>query len=321
MPAKLGALIAWLMKLRPARVFFLYAAKNGPILASGLSLTALYSVFAGVYVGFAVLGLSIAANPSFREAVISTLSSSVPGLIDTGNGAGGAIKLDTLFETRVLGWSGIIALVVLLFTALGWFAAARSAVRAMFDLPPSSMFFLLLKLRDLALVLAFGMVTLLSAALSVFSTSALHFLFNLAGIGRSPFTLFSTTAVGLLLVLVIDTSVLAALFRAFLAVRIPLRRLITGSLIGGILLGVLKALGATIVSGAGKNPLLASFAIIIGLLLWFGLICQVILLSATWISVDLADHGQSAQNFIDKTGVSEPGRHPHPRVRPITRRR
>ena len=315
MLSSLQALIARAMKLRAVRVFQRYSAKNGPILAGGLSLTALYSVFAGLYVGFALLGLSIESNPDLKNAVVSTLSISIPGLIKIAGGSG-AIDLDALFKSRVLGWSSIIAGAALLLTALSWFASARSAVRAVFDLAPDTTFFLLLKLRDLALVIAFTVVTILSAAISVFSTSALNFFFDLVGMGhKTPFAAGIGHTVGLLVALVIDTLVLAALYRVLLAVRIPWQRLLTGSLLGGLALGILKVLGATIVGGAGKNPLLASFAVILGLLIWFGLVCQVILIAATWISIDMADHGQTATTTARRTGTIPPGRHPRPRVR------
>jgi membrane protein len=307
------ALIARVMTLRPVRVFQRYSAKNGPILASGLSLTALYSVFAGLYVGFAILGLSLESNPDLKDAVVNTLSRSVPGLIDSGSG--GAINLDALFKSRVLGWSSIIGGAALLVTALSWFASARSAVRAVFDLAPDTTFFLLLKLRDLALVIAFAAITILSAVISVFSTSALKALFDLLHIdNRSTFAMVVARVIGLLIVLVIDTLVLATLYRMLLAVRIPRRRLLTGSLLGGIALGIL-------VGGAGRNPLLASFAVILGLILWFGLICQVILFAATWISVDMADHGQAPTATQRHWRTGPLGRHPRPRVRPIARLR
>ncbi len=316
MLTKIKRLFARAQQLRIARVFGLYSRKNGAILAGGLSLTALYSVFAALYVGFAVFGLFIAADTQLKDAVVSTLSTSVPGLIKTESG--GIIDLDELFRSRLLGWSSIVALVVLLGTALSWFASARSAVRAMFDLPPDTTFFLWLKLKDLGFVAAFGLVTVLSAVLSVFSTSALGFLFDLVGIDRhSVFAVVVGRAIGLIIVLVIDTAILAGLFRVLAAVRIPWRRLITGSLLGGSGLGVLKALGATIVGGAGRNPLLASFAVILGLLVWFGLVCQVILLSATWIAVDMTDHGQDAAAMMRRPAVTPPPRRLRPRARPV----
>lgn len=314
MVATVTRIIERIQKLRPVRVFLRYSSKNGPILAGGMSLAALYSVFAGIYIGFAVLGLFIESDPALKAAVVSTLSTSVPGLIDTGNG--GAINLDELFRSRVLGWSSIVAVATLLVTTLGWFASARSAVREVFDIAPDTTFFLLLKLRDLGLVIAFGAVTILSAVISVFSTSALDLLFGIVAIdSKSLFAVIVARVVGLLLVLAIDTAVLASLFRILLAVRIPLRRLFTGSLLGGIALGTLKVLGATIVGGAGRNPLLASFAVIIGLLIWFGLICQVILLAATWISVDMSDHGQSVGAYSGASRIHTPIRRMRARIR------
>ena len=309
MVARAKRLIVRIQHLRVTRVFVHYSEKNGPILAAGLSLTALYSVFAGLYVGFAILGLYLDADPQLRDAVVRTVSHSVPGLIDTGNGRGGAIDLDALFTSRALTWGGVLALVALLFTALGWFGAARSAVRAVFDLPPDKTFFVLLKLKDLALVIGFGAITVLSAAISVFSTSALNFLLGLVGIGgRSVFAETTVRVIGLILVLALDTATLATLFRVLAGQRLPWRRLITGSLLGAIALGILKALGATIIGGGARNPLLASFAVILGLLIWFGLVCQVLLISATWISVDMADHGEDASTFAKRGGVRVPAR-------------
>jgi membrane protein len=291
MLATVKRLVEWVMGTRPVRVFLLYSQKNGTILAGGLSLTALYSIFAGIYVGFAIFGLFIQADSQLRETVVSALSTSVPGLIQSGGGSG-IINIDSLVKSRVFGWSGTLALIILLSTAINWFGSARSAVRAVFGLPQSATFFLLLKLRDLALVIAFGLVALGSAVLSIVSTSALHFLFTLVGLGdKTVFFAVVARVVGLALVLAIDTAVLAGLYRILSGVHIPLARLLPGSLIGGVALGILKVLGSTIVGGAGKNPLLASFAIILGLLVWFGLVCQVILLSATWIAVDMDDHG------------------------------
>lgn len=311
--------VAKIMTLRPVRVFTQYSAKNGPILASGLSLVALYSVFAALYVGFAVLGLSLESNPGLKNAVVNTLSTSIPGLIRDANGFG-AIDLTALFASRVLGWSSIIAAVALLVTAVSWFGSTRSAVRAVFDLPPDPTFFLLLKLRDLALVVAFATLTILSAAISVLSTSALDLVFDLVGVGyMTTLAAGIAHAVGLLSALAIDTVVLAGLFRVLLAVRIPWRRLATGSLLGGLALGILKVLGAMIVRGAGQNPLLASFAVILGLLIWFGLICQVILVAATWISVDLADHGQTASLTRKLTVVIPSERHQGSRRQPVDR--
>jgi membrane protein len=312
--ATVKLLVARVMRLRPVRVFQFYSQNNGGILAGGLSLTLLYSVFAGLYVGFAVVGMVAVSNPAFENAIVTTVSSSVPGLIDTGNG--GAIKVHQLFTSRTITITSIIALVAVFVTALSWFSSARSAVRLFFQLPQDKTFFLLLKLKDLGLVIGFGIVVVVSAGLSVFSTSALDFLFGLVGIDHhSLFATLVARGVGLLIVLAIDTTTLAVLFRVLAATRIPFPRLIVGSLLGGIGLGVLKVLGATIVGGAGRNPLLASFAVILGLLVWMGLVCQVILISATWIAVDVTDHGQTLNPKPITRDLRTPPEHHRPRIK------
>lgn len=290
--AKIAALTGRIQALKPVRVFTHYTNVRGALLAGGLSYQAIFAVFAALWVTFSVIGLFLRSSPELQESLFEILGTSVPGLIDSGNGAGGAIKSDDLLEAGILGWTGAIALVGLLLTALGWLASGRDAVRLIFGIEPLKTNFLLLKAKDLASAIGFGAALLISAALSVFSTAALGFL--LGAIGADPESLPAVVIgriVGLLLTLALDTVVLAAFFRLVAGVHIPRNRLVGGALIGGVALGALKALGSSLLGGASSNPLLASFAVIIGLLIWFNLICQVILLAAAWIAVGMMDAG------------------------------
>ncbi len=316
--ASVKLLVARIQKLRAARVFQLYSRKNGPILAGGLSLTALYSIFAGLYVGFAVVGLFVSRDAAFQQQIVQSVSNSFPGLIKT-SGTGGAIDLDALFKSNVLGWSSIVALAALLFTALGWFASARSAVREMFGLPQDTTFFLLLKLKDLGMVVAAAFVIVLTAALSVLSTSALDLVFGLVGLdAKTDVARFAARILGLFVVLVIDSAVLAGLVRILVAAPLPWRRVVQGAVLGGVGLTVLQTIGGSIVGGTNKNPLLASFAVILGLLVYFGFVCQVILIAATWIAVDLADHGQSPSTTPGSHQTVAPPEHRRPRARAVS---
>lgn len=81
-----------------------------------------------------------------------------------------------------------------------------------------------------------------------------------------------------------DAAVLAALFRVLAGIRIPFRQLIGGVLIGAAGLALLKILGSRLLVGAGRNPLMASFAVIVGLMLWFNLVSQIMLIAASWIA-------------------------------------
>lgn len=286
----LNDLIAAVMRLKPVRVFLHYGQRRGPILAAGLSYQAIFAVFAALWVAFSVAGFVVRGDRAVLDALFATLSASVPGLIDTGDG--GAIDPEVLLSAGILGWTGAIALGGLLFTALGWLASGRDAVRSMFDLGAASTNIVLLKLKDLGLAIGLGAVVLASAVLSVLSTAALGAVLDWIGLDRDsvPATVVARI-LGLALVFAIDAVVLGAFYRLVSGISVPMRVLLPGTLLGAAALGVLKAAGSALLGGATSNPLLAGFAVIIGLLIWFNLICQVILLGGTWIAVTARDRG------------------------------
>jgi membrane protein len=295
---KLQKLVAWVQKLKPVRVLLHYTESRGPLLASGLSYQAIFAVFASLWVGFSVAGLLVDANPDIRRAFFQVLNESVPGLIDTGSGDG-IVDPDDLQTGVVLSWTGAIALGGLLFTALGWLASARDAIRVLFGLPGELLNFLLLKLKDTGLGIGFGAALLISSALLVLSTQAVGGMLDFLGVDEeSLFAVIVGRTIGLLLMFALDTAALAALYRLLSGLSIPLKRLFAGALLGAAGLGALKVLGSALLGGASRNPLLASFALIIGLLIWFNLICQVILVAASWISVGMADAGLIADPRI-----------------------
>jgi len=304
-PTPIARLIAWTMQLRPVRVFMAYGERRGPLLAAGLSYQALFASFAALWVGFSIAGLIIQANASLQDALFDILSTSVPGLIQDESGDG-VIDPEMLLESNVLGWTGAIALVGLFATALGWLASGRDAVRAMFGIGAQQANFLLLKLKDLGLALAFGAALLLSAVLSVASTAALTTLLDWVGLDeRSTPSVVLARGTGLFIVFLLDTAVLGAFYRIVSGIAIPIRRLLGGSLIGAAALGVLKVLGSALLGGASSNPLLASFAVIIGLLIWFNFICQVILIAAAWIAVGMADRGIAADPRLEEARLKK----------------
>src|SRR5690554_6718441 len=214
MKQKLQKVVAWAQGLRAVRSVMHYTESRGILLAGGLSYQAIFAVFAALWVGFSVAGLLVEANPDIRAAFFRMLNESIPGLIDTGNGEG-IVDPDDLQTGVVLSWTGAIALFGLLFTALGWLASARDAIRTLFGLPGELLNFVLLKLKDIGLGLGFGAALLVSSALLVFSTQALNAVLDFLGIDQE--SLLATIAgrtVGLLLMFVLDTAALAEIGRA-----------------------------------------------------------------------------------------------------------
>ena len=96
-------------------------------------------------------------------------------------------------------------------------------------------------------------------------------------------------AAQLLVTFVIDTVVIAGLFRVLSGLRPSARSLWSGAILGGIGLTVLQVLSGLFVGGASTNPLLASFGSLIALLIWLNLSSQVVLIASSYIVTGVDD--------------------------------
>lgn len=283
-------IVEWVMALKPVRVFIEFGEKRGYLLSAGLAYQAIFAVFAALWVGFSIAGLIVSGDVALRTALIDVLAVTVPGLITNGDSPG-VIDPNDLLSATIFGWTGAIALIGLFLSALGWMAGARDAIRIMFTLPGPRTNFYLLKLKDVGLALGFGVLLVISAALAVSGTGALAGVLEWLGIRDSTANTIIGRVVTLGVMFVLDTVVLGMLYRVLSGMNISMRRLIPGAVIGAVGLGGLKVLGGALLGGASTNPLLASFAVFVGVMIWFNFVSQVILLAAMWIATGMTDNG------------------------------
>ncbi|MFD6054732.1 YihY/virulence factor BrkB family protein [Agromyces sp. NPDC060279] len=286
------------LALFPVRVWRRFLDRNGFILAAGLSYQALFAVFAALYVVFAIAGLWLTNNPDALNALLGLINTLAPGLVGE-NGSAGVISEQDVTEiarssTSLFGWTGAVALAGLIWTAIGWITYTRTAVRSIFGLPKDTRAYLLLKARDLLAGLGFGLVLLLASVLSLAATSFVSWVFSLLGwSSESGWFTFFVQLGSLVAVFLIDTLALAVLFRFLSGAAMPWRRMWIGSLLGSAGLSVLQLFSSLLLSSTSRNPLLATFTVFIGLLLWFRLTSIVILVASAWIAVEAGDAHES----------------------------
>ena len=283
------------LALFPVRVWRYFLAQNGFILSSGMSYQALFGVFAAVYVVFAVFGIWFTGNEAAMEAFSLLINTYAPGLI----GDEGVISTDELTaiassSAGTLGWTGGIALIGFIWTAIGWVTYTRIGVRSTFGLPKDSRSYVLLKARDFVAGLMFGAVLILASVLSVVTTGFVSWFASMMGIDPDSSTSTAVVQVGaILIVFVIDTLALAVLFRYLSGAEMPWRRMVVGSVIGSAALSVMQLLGGVLITFASSNPLLATFGVFIALLFWFRITSIVILVAASWIAVEASDSNET----------------------------
>jgi len=275
-----GPLIAWALARRPVRAALLYIERRGPMLADSVTYRALFSVFAGVLLGFSIAALWLAGNPVAWQAIIDAVQSAVPGLI----GEDGVIKTEDLRAPASLSIAGIISLVALVGAALGAIGSLRAAVRVLAGTLQDDILWIWVILRNLALAIGIGLAFVASAFLTFAGQLGIVWITGLLGLPEdSPVATWTVRLVSLLVVFALDAVIIIGVFLLLSGVRPSARSLWSGALLGALGLLALQELSSLFVGGATSNPLLASFASLLALLIWLNFSAQVMLFACAYI--------------------------------------
>ena len=283
------ALVVWTKRLVIVRVWLHYLNHRGPLMAGGMTYSSLFSVFAGVWISFSILGIFQTRDDQALTALITFIDSQVPGLIDTGTG--GLIAADQLTDISATPtWTSIVAAGGLLFTSMGWMRAGQNGVRAMFGLVGKEWGALLGQIITFLSLIALALLVGIGAAASVLTLSINSAVLSFLGVEPSSAVsaLSSRIAAGAISV-ALDFSILSLFVYVLAGVRPRWRVFWPPALVGAIAMSTLKIGGSLLAGSAGSNPLLASFTLLIGYMLWLNIVNQTFFLCMAWLAVRDAD--------------------------------
>lgn len=315
--AGMPLLFAKINTFRPQRAFMHYNLQRGPLLSAGIGFRMFFSITGLLATGFSLAGLILNGQPALLEQIIRSVAGAAPGLLKV-NGGPGLVDPHQLLNPSNLGWTALIAAAVTVFTALGWISGVRDGVRGMMQLGPRPILPVLQILRDAGTLLLLGAALVVSAGASlVFGTAAdwVAGLLHLDPLLAGPLT----TSVTIVVPLLLAWGTALIMFRVAAGVRLSRRALLEGTIMAAAGTTVLQFFSTQLLASSGRNPILAPFAIIIGLLVWFNLVSQVYLVSASWSAVRESDRSAGPADKTLGWGARQvqPGRTPaEPRMRP-----
>ncbi len=310
--AQLSLVSQWLNAVAaqtfPLRVWNLYTRRRGPVLAAGIAYLMFFSVGAMLVAGFAIFGMFAADNEVLRDAVIDLVAASTPGLIDTGDG--GLATPDQLLGTGGFGATLIISLGALLVTAMGWINGLREGIRSILGLARDRTNPIVSKLRDGVTLVVLAVALVATSALGLLSTAAMGRVSAFLGWGAF-FTGATAQLASIALMLILDVAVAMVMFSMASRVRVRRRVLVLAALFSGAGATVLRFFSAMLLNGITNNALLAPFAVILGLFVWFFLLSQVYLISAAIAAVVASD-----LRARPRISLTRAPRHTRPRPHP-----
>lgn len=257
-----------------ARAYGSYGQRRGDRLAAAVTFFAFLSFFPLLVLAFAVLGYLVRYVPDVQGRVSELIAANLPGLA-------GSLDLGRVAEARQK--AGVFGLLGLLLAGLGWVAALREALRTMFGEPPTAPGNpVTSKLADASVLLLLGLAVLVSLAVSSLGSAATTFVLSLVGLDGSLLARWLLRVVALGLAVLADLGVFAVVFARLPGAGLPLRQVLRGALFAAVGFGLLKVVGALLVARTTANPVYASFAVVVGLLVWIDLVSRFTLFAAAW---------------------------------------
>ena len=318
--ASLMAMVGWLLArlntLLPLRAFQHYGRQHGPLMSAGIGFRMFFSITGLLATGFSLAGLFLSGQPALLDQIIKSVAMTAPGLLQV-DGSEGLVDPYALLNPTSLGWAAVIAAVVTVFTSLGWISGIRDGVRGMMQLGPRGMNPVLQILLDVGTLILLGVALVISAAASlVFGTAAdwVTEQLSLDPLLAGPLT----TSVTILVPLLLGWGTALIMFRVAAGLKPARRALLEGTILAAVGTTVLQIFSTQLLASAGKNPILAPFAIIIGLLIWFNLVSQVYVICAAWVAIREQDRNSEPGTTTTGWGARrvQPGKTPaEPRPR------
>lgn len=284
--AGFGSLMARLNSWKPLRVFSLYGQRHGSVMAAGAAYKMFFSIAAILVVGFSILGILASGNQQLQDLVVEGVAKTTPGLINTGDG--GLATPQQLFHSRSFGWALVISTAVSLLTSLRWIAGLREGMRGVFGLLKMPSNIVMAKIKDLGVLLLLGISLILTTGLGVIASTALHSIIEFLDL-ESTFSVMLTRVASLVVMLLLDSVVAVILFRLASGITMPRVALLESAFIAGAGSTTLRYFSSLLLGSASSNPILAPFAVILGLFVWFYLLSQIYLLATSWGAVTTAD--------------------------------
>lgn len=283
--ARLTATHAW-------RSWQRYGQARGAILAGGITYLGFFSMIPALILGFTVFGFVLRSQPDLFDRVVASISQTLPGIVMDEAHPTGLIDATKPPAPNALTITGAISVVTLLLGGLGWLAALREGVRAVFGQPPLQVNPVKGKLIDLGVLATLGLAVLASGVLSTVVNAAGPWLLGLVGVTHtSPLSTVALSAAAIVVVFVVDVVIMLVVLRVLSGVELARADLLQGAVVGALGLGVLKLTSGLLLKSAANKPLLASFAVIIGLLVLINLISRIMLLAAAWAATTADDRG------------------------------
>ncbi|MFI6520011.1 YihY/virulence factor BrkB family protein [Spirillospora sp. NPDC050679] len=258
-----------------ARAYERYQDRRGDRLAAALTSYGFLSFFPLLALAYALLGYLVGVSEQAREYFVDAINSLLPGL-------SAQLQIERIAQSKAA--AGLIGTAGLLLTGLGWVAVLRESLRDIWGFEPvvEGVNFLLMKVWDAAVLAFLGAMLICSSAATTVTSQATNAVLGWLGLEEVTGAGTVLRLLSLAVAIVFNTVIFLVLFSRLSGTRAPWRRIIKGALVGAVGFEILKQIATLLLSRTTSNPVYASFAVLVGLMVWINIVSRFILYTAAW---------------------------------------
>jgi membrane protein len=273
---------------------------NGNQYAAAITYFSFLALFPLLLLAVSIAGFVLHAHPSTEQSLFAHVSDKVPGAL------GGTINKSIRTAIANRSGVGIVGLVGVLLTGLGWIGNLRAAINAVWGAPRVSVNFFKAKLADLLVLAGLGLGLIISLALTVIGTSLTDQILRALGLDSMPGSHAVLKVLGIAIAVAGDLIIFLWLLVRLPQVEATPRIAFKGALLASVGFEVLKIVGSYTIAHTANSPTAGPFAGIIAVLVWIQLVARLMLFCCAWMATLCAD--ERAAVAANRLPVTEPER-------------
>jgi membrane protein len=267
----------------------LLGRNNGNQYAAAITYFSFLALFPLMLLAVSITGFILYAHPATQQELFAHIAAKVPGSFGTTLENG----LQTAIKARAS--VGIVGLVGLVLTGLGWIANLRQAIDGVWGRAAAKQNFVVAKIANLVVLAGLGLGALVSLALTVVGTSLTEQILKLVGLDDVPGSTILLKVLGTAVAVAGDMLIFWWLLVKLPRAEVERRIAIKGALLAAVGFEILKIVGTFTIAHTSSSPTAGPFAGVIAVLVWIQLVARWMLFSCAWIATVNAAHRSANQ--------------------------
>lgn len=265
--------------------------------AAAITYFSFLALFPLALLAVAIVGFVLHSDQQLQRDLFAHVTQNVPGRF------GETLKssIQTAIDNRSS--VGIIGLLGVLLTGLGWIGNMRSAIDAVWGRSPAKLNFVKAKFADLVLLAGLGLGAAASIGLTVIGTSATDQILAAMGLDDLPGATVVLKLLGIAIAIAGDMIIFWWLMIRVPEMDVPPAIAVKAVLLASVGFEVLKIVGSYTIAHTANSPTAGPFASTIAILVWIQLVARWLLFSCAWTATLTAEHRELTANQLP---VEEP---------------